>query len=155
MRMKWICVSLIIAIFAIALCACATEDSGSMDGAWQFCGVVEQGDECIVDNIIKGDEFRAKYGSNASMNSRLEIDDDGVKSMFKGVPGTEVGDKEVISESQFRQKITITAIDGESLKEPVVEEMFFTLKDGYLFVEVTSSDSEYNLDNVNVYQKVD
>lgn len=148
-------VSLIIAMFAIALCACAAEDSGSMDGTWQFCGVVEQGDECIVGNIVKGDEFRAKYGSDASMNSRLEIDDDGVKGCFENVPGTEVGDKEAISESQFRQKITITAIDGESLKEPVVEEMLFTLKDGYLFVEVTSSDSEYDLDNVNVYQKVD
>ena len=148
-------VSLIIAMFAIALCACAAEDSGSMNGTWQFCGVVEQGDECIVDNIVKGDEFRAKYGSDASMNSHLEIDDDGVKGCFENVPGTEVGDKEAISESQFRQKITITAIDGESMKEPVVEEMFFTLKDGYLFVETTSSDSEYDLDNVNVYQKVD
>lgn len=148
-------VSLIIAMFAIALCACAAGDSGLMNGTWQFCGVVEQGDEYIVDNIIKGDEFRAKYGSDASMNSRLEIDDDGVKGCFENVPGTEVGDKEAISESQFRQKITITAIDGESLQEPVVEEMLFTLKDGYLFVETTSSDSEYDLDNVNVYQKVD
>ena len=148
-------VSLIIAMFAIALCACAAEDSGSMNGTWQFCGVVERGDECIVGNIVKGDEFRAKYGSDASMNSRLEIDDYGVKGCFENVPGTEVGDKEAISESQFRQKITITAIDGESLKEPVVEEMLFTLKDGYLFVETTSSDSEYDLDNVNVYQKVD
>lgn len=155
MSMKWICVSLIIAMFAIALCACAAEDSGSMNGTWQFCGVVERGDECIVGNIVKGDEFRAKYGSDASMNSRLEIDDYGVKGCFENVPGTEVGDKEAISESQFRQKITITAIDGESLKEPVVEEMLFTLKDGYLFVETTSSDSEYDLDNVNVYQKVD
>ena len=154
MRMNTI-VSLIIAMFAIALCACAAGDSSSMNGTWQFCGVVEQCDECIVDNIVKGDEFRAKYGSDASMNSRLEIDDDGVKGCFENVPGTEVGDKEAISESQFRQKITITAIDGESLKEPVVEEMLFTLKDGYLFVETTSSDSEYDLDNVNVYQKVD
>ena len=155
--MKKLCMSLILITAllgcTLGLCACTNEDSSPLNGTWQFYGVVEHGDECIEDNIIKGDELKAVYGTDGKSNSNLIIDDNGIKGMFDNIDGTEVSNMEIISEKQFRQKITFTIVDGKKLKEPIVQDMQFTLNDGYLFVEASFANLESSPDNINVYKR--
>lgn len=155
MAKKIICaVSLVLMIIAMSACGAKDGDADSMHGTWRFCGVVEEGSEYKEENIIKDDEFLVTYGVDEMPSYQITIDGDGIKGMFDNVPETEIGEVETINGHQFRQKITCNVLDGKQLDEPIVEDIYCTLEGGYLFIESTFNDEEYDTADINVYEKV-
>lgn len=137
------------------ICACENEiDSSKFEGKWQFCGIVEEGEEISADNAVTGEEFLQDFGLDEMPDASVTIDSNGLKEL-SDIPGSTAGKREDIDESCFMQKVTISTVDGKKLRKPITETVTFTLDGGYLFESSEYDDPEYDSCNTNVYKKIE
>lgn len=157
MKSKHIFVLLSTLLLVVGMCSCSqSDDSKTIFGEWSFCGIAEKESEYCKDSIIMGEELLNDYGVSVLPEMTIKITENGAKGLFDKVPGTEVGEVEWINDDQLRQPIAISVLDGETLDEPLMMDVYYTMKDGYLFVEEifrNDSEDEPFESDISVYKK--
>ena len=144
--------------------ACSNRSEDPMLGTWQFYGVMESGNlsdyEAVKEkDIITGEDFQTTFGAEVPDNT-ITLTDKGVKEYLDlDGKGSQVTGWERLNDHQYRMTVTITQLVGEQpLKEPIEQQIYYTLAKGYLFqeyspVDAESLDSEYENYNINVYTR--
>ena len=155
-------IALVIAVVMLACmtaaCGDAADKGDSMFGTWKLYGVVEAGtdiEKVSEEDIITGKEYRSNFGVEVP-NETITLTADGIKEM-NDVPGTEVESWEKTNNHQYKLKIKLIELSGgEAPKEPMEQEMTFTLHEGLLFVETKDIPEDVDDDattNINVYKR--
>ena len=159
-----IIVACMVTVIAMAFfVGCKNEDKAGaaenpLEGTWKYIGIAEAsedgGDPYDKYNLITRQDLADDTGHDVNTDTQeLVIDESGIANSYSGIPGGEIGQLEKLNDQQYRQKIIIKVLDGKELEEPLEEEFLFTLKDGYLFLEVNISDDEYDGGSIQVYEK--
>lgn len=121
-------------------------------GTWELCGFVEEGKQISKKNILGEKEYKERFDHKIP-DSKITLDEKGIVEM-EDVPGEKREQLKRLGKNRYLQTVTITIIDKKKLDEPLIEYTKYTLKDGYLFSEITYSDKIYNGGNINVYKKI-
>ena len=122
-------------------------------GKWVCCGIVEEGNELIEENIISGEQLEEQFGADVT-ESEMVIGKYGIEG-YSEVPGSECSELEKTSDNEYEWQLRISILDGESLDEPITETYHFILNNGYLFVTAEFDSNNYDTGNPLVYKRAE
>lgn len=125
-------------------------------GMWRFYGSLEKdsGGEPDIANVIRGKDFEETYGTDPDDIAPLEIDENGLTSIYEALPDTDTYEWQIISDKEYVQHLVIGTLDGKKLDDPITQVTSFTIISKYLFVEVSYPDNpEVDPGNIQVYEK--
>lgn len=145
-------IAVLMAMVCFTGCLFDGPDENSVEGKWEFCGIVEEGQECCLDNAIIDQAYLDKFQLEEMPDKDITIDEKGI-TYLRHILGADAEKAEFRNKRNFTQKVTFSKLNNETLKKPLVQTNTVKYKDGYLFVTITYDSKKYTGGDTCVYRR--